>query len=170
MTVPGIGPITALAVWAGIDNAGRFARSRDVGAYLGLTPRRYASGEVNRSGRITRRGDGSVRTLLYEAANVLLVKISRTSSLREWGLGIAGAAASRRPRSPSPGSSRFCCTASGGTAPSSAGAPRPPPSEKRGLGLQRFVPAGTTASSERDPCYDGGFEPTSHTTSRRSRP
>jgi transposase len=89
MTVPGVGPTTALAVWAGIDDAGRFARSRDVGAYFGLTPRRYASGEVNRSGRITKRGDGTVRTLLYEAANVLLVKISRTSSLREWGLGIA---------------------------------------------------------------------------------
>jgi transposase len=89
MTVPGVGPLTALAVSAGIDDAGRFARSRDVGAYFGLTPRRYASGEVNRSGRITKRGDGTVRTLLYEAANVLLVKISRTSSLREWGLGIA---------------------------------------------------------------------------------
>lgn len=69
--------------------AGRFARSRNVGAYFGLTPRRYASGEVDRSGRITKRGDGTVRTLLYEAANVLLLKISRTSSLREWGLAIA---------------------------------------------------------------------------------
>lgn len=89
MTVPGVGPITALAVWAGIDDAGRFARSQNVGAYFGLTPRRYASGEVDRSGRITKRGDGTVRTLLYEAANVLLLKISRTSSLREWGLAIA---------------------------------------------------------------------------------
>jgi transposase len=89
MTVPGVGPITALAVWAGIDDAGRFPRSQNVGAYFGLTPRRYASGEVDRSGRITKRGDGNVRTLLYEAANVLLLKISRTSSLREWGLAIA---------------------------------------------------------------------------------
>jgi transposase len=89
MTVPGVGPITALAFWAGIDDADRFAKSRDVGAYFGLTPRRYASGEINRSGRITKRGDGTVRTLLYEAANVLLVKIDRTSSLRGWGLAIA---------------------------------------------------------------------------------
>jgi transposase len=44
---------------------------------------------VNRSGRITKRGDGTVRTLLYEAANVLLVKIGRTSALRSWGLAIA---------------------------------------------------------------------------------
>jgi len=84
-----VGPITALAVWAGIDDAARFARPEDVGAYFGLTPRRYASGEVNRSGRITKRGDGTVRTLLYEAANVLLVKITRSCALREWGLAIA---------------------------------------------------------------------------------
>jgi transposase len=89
MTVPGVGPITALAVSASIDDEERFVRSRDVGAYFGLTPRRYASGEMNRSGRITRRGDGAVRTLLYEAANVLLVKISRNSALRSWGLAIA---------------------------------------------------------------------------------
>jgi transposase len=89
MTVPGIGPLTALAVSAGIDDQERFVRSRDVGAYFGLTPRRYASGEMSRSGRITRRGDGTVRTLLYEAANVLLVKISRSSALRSWGLAIA---------------------------------------------------------------------------------
>ena len=89
ITVPGVGPITALAIWSSIDDQTRFARSRDVGAYFGLTPRRYASGEMNRSGRITKCGDGTVRTLLYEAANVLLVKISRDSALRSWGLGIA---------------------------------------------------------------------------------
>ena len=89
ITVPGVGPITALAIWASIDDQARFTRSRDVGAYFGLTPRRYASGEMNRSGRITKCGDGTVRTLLYEAANVLLVKISRTSALRSWGLAIA---------------------------------------------------------------------------------
>jgi transposase len=89
MTVPGVGPITALAIRAGIDDAARFARPADVGAYFGLTPRRYASGEVNRSGRITKRGDGTVRTLLYEAANVLLVKITRSCAFREWGLAIA---------------------------------------------------------------------------------
>ena len=89
ITVPGVGPITALAIWSSIDDLARFARSRDVGAYFGLTPRRYASGEMNRSGRITKCGDRTVRTLLYEAANVLLVKISRDSALRRWGLAIA---------------------------------------------------------------------------------
>ncbi len=53
MTVPGIGPITALAFYAAVDDPTRFRRSRSVGAYFGLTPRRYASGEVDWSGRIT---------------------------------------------------------------------------------------------------------------------
>ena len=55
MTVPGIGPITALAFHSAIDDPNRFRRSRSVGAYVGLTPRRYASGEVDWSGRIERR-------------------------------------------------------------------------------------------------------------------
>ncbi len=57
MTVPGVGPITALAFLAAIDDPARFRRSRDVGAYLGLTPRRHASGEVDWSGRISKCGD-----------------------------------------------------------------------------------------------------------------
>jgi transposase len=55
MTVPGVGVVVALSVWAAIDDPGRFAKSPSVGAYLGLTPRRYASGEVDRQGRITKR-------------------------------------------------------------------------------------------------------------------
>jgi transposase len=84
-----VGPITALAVRAGIDDAAHFARPADVGADFGLTPRRYASGYVIRSGRITERGAGTVRTLLDEAANVPLVKITRSCAWRECGLAIA---------------------------------------------------------------------------------
>ena len=57
MTAPGVGPITALAFRATIDDPGRFRRSRDVGAHLGLTPSRYQSGETDRQGRISRCGD-----------------------------------------------------------------------------------------------------------------
>jgi transposase len=53
MTVPGIGPLTALAFVVTIDNPTRFRHSADVGAYLGLTPRRYQSGELDRTGRIS---------------------------------------------------------------------------------------------------------------------
>lgn len=81
------------------------------------------------------------------------------------------AAGSRRPRSQSPASSPCCCTASGATAPSSVGASNPLPPDRRGSALQRFVPAGTTATSERAPWHGGGhYSPTPHTTSRRSRP
>ena len=66
------------------DTARRHAR--DVGAYLGLTPQRYQSGEVDLTGRISKCGDGFVRTCLYEAAGVLLTKVKRWSPLKAWGV------------------------------------------------------------------------------------
>jgi transposase len=89
MTVPGIGPITALAFMSAIDDPTRFARSRSVGAYLGLTPRRYASGEVDWQGRISKCGDAMVRTYLFEAAGVLLTRVKKWCVLKAWGLRIA---------------------------------------------------------------------------------
>ena len=74
MTIPGVGQLTALAFTAAIDDPERFERSRDVGAYLGLVPRRYQSGEVDYTGSISKCGDRRVRTLLYEAANVMLTR------------------------------------------------------------------------------------------------
>jgi transposase len=56
MTVPGVGPVTALAFRATVDQPERFARSRSVGAHLGLAPRRYQSGETDRLARSPRRG------------------------------------------------------------------------------------------------------------------
>ena len=89
MSVPGVGPITALAFRATIDRPDRFRRSRDVGAHLGLTPTRYQSGETDIQGKISRCGDELARTALYEAAHTLLVRSHKWSSLRAWGMKIA---------------------------------------------------------------------------------
>jgi transposase len=89
MTVPGVGPLTALAFRATVDQPTRFRRSRDVGAHLGLTPRRYQSGETDVQGSISRCGDELARTALYEAAHSLLIRSSKWSSLRAWGMQIA---------------------------------------------------------------------------------
>ncbi len=85
MTVPGIGPITALAFNAAVDDPTRFQRSRSVSAYFGLTPRRYASGEVDWSGRISKCGDAMVRSYLFEAAGVLLTRVAQWCKLKAWG-------------------------------------------------------------------------------------
>jgi len=89
MTVPGVGPIVALNFIATVDDAGRFTRATDVGAYLGLTPRRYQSGEIDYSGRISKRGDGAMRALLFEAANVLITRVRRFSPLKAWAVRLA---------------------------------------------------------------------------------
>jgi transposase len=89
MTAPGVGPLTALAFRATIDQPGRFRRSRDVGAHLGLTPRRYQSGETDVQGHISRCGDELARTALYEAAHSLLIRSTKCSALRAWGMNIA---------------------------------------------------------------------------------
>jgi transposase len=89
MTVPGVGPLTALAFRATVDRPDRFRRSRDVGAHLGLTPRRYQSGETDVQGRISRCGDELARTALYEAAHSLLIRSTKWSALRAWGMQVA---------------------------------------------------------------------------------
>ena len=81
MTVPGIGALSALAFVSTIEDPARFSRSRSVGAHLGLTPRRYQSGEIDRSGRISGCGDALARTLMYEAAIVILHRVKRALHL-----------------------------------------------------------------------------------------
>ena len=88
MTVPGIGALSSLAYVSTIEDPERFSRSRSVGAHLGLTPRRYQSGEMDRSGRISRCGDSLARTLMYEAAIVILHRVKRASQLKDWALAI----------------------------------------------------------------------------------
>lgn len=82
MTAPGVGPITAMAVVAAFDDARRFRRSSSAGAYLGLTPRRYESGEISRNGRVSKRGDRFTRKCLLEAANAIFCRPRRSSTAR----------------------------------------------------------------------------------------
>ena len=86
MSVPSVGPVVALAFMSTIDDPQRFSHARDVGAYIGLTPKRYQSGELDLAGRISKCGDGFMRTCLYEAAGVLLTKVKRWSPLKAWGV------------------------------------------------------------------------------------
>jgi transposase len=89
MSIPGVGPINALSYVSTIEDPTRFRHSADVGAYLGLTPKRYQSGEIDRAGRISKCGDGLLRSYLFEAANVLLIKTQRWSALKAWGTRLA---------------------------------------------------------------------------------
>ena len=89
MTIPGVGPVTALAFKSTIDDPGRFRRSSDVGAHLGLTPRQYQSGETDVRGRISRSGDAFTRSALFTAAHVMLTRSCQWTSIRGWGLRIA---------------------------------------------------------------------------------
>ena len=88
-TVPGVGPITALTFISAIDDPARFRRSRSVGAYIGLTPKRYASGEIDRTGRISKYGDTMLRSYLFEAAGVLLTRVPKWSPIKAWGVRLA---------------------------------------------------------------------------------
>ena len=98
MTIPGVGQLTALAFTAAVDDPERFRRSRDIGAYLGLVPRRYQSGEVDYTGSISKCGDRRMRTLLYEAANVMLTRYRGALKLKEWALAIARRSTMRKAR------------------------------------------------------------------------
>jgi transposase len=89
MTIPGVGSITAVTYLTTIDDPDRFQRSRDVGAHLGLTPKKYASGEVDRNSGISKCGDVLMRTTLYQAALALLTRCQKHSDLRNWGLRLA---------------------------------------------------------------------------------
>jgi len=86
MSVPGIGPVTAMAYIAAIEDPNRFKRTRDIGAYLGLTAKRYQSGETDVRLGISKQGDSMARHYLYEAANVLLTTVKKRFALRSWGL------------------------------------------------------------------------------------
>ena len=84
--VPGVGPITALTFVLTLDDAGRFAKSRDVGCFLGLRPRSRQSGASEPEMRISKEGDGYLRTLLVQCAQYILSRRGPDSDLKRWGL------------------------------------------------------------------------------------
>ena len=89
MTIPGVGPVVALTYRATVDVPARFKNSKAVGAVLGLTPSKYQSGEINRSGAISKCGDEMMRVMLYEAAQVMLTRTNKWSWLKAWAMKIA---------------------------------------------------------------------------------
>jgi transposase len=89
MGTPGVGTLTAVAYVTTVDDLARFKKSRTVGAYVGLTPRRYQSGEKDVTDRISRCGDPLLRAYLYAAASVLLTRTAKWSALKVWGLRLA---------------------------------------------------------------------------------
>jgi transposase len=96
MTVPGVGPLVAMTYKTAMDDPSRITKSKAAGALFGLTPKKYQSGEKDVTGGITRTGDEMVRTALYEAANVLLARITRFSKLKRWGMDVAKRRGSKR--------------------------------------------------------------------------
>ena len=89
MTVPGVGPLVAVSYKTAVDDPARFRKSKELGPYFGLTPSKYQSGEVDWTGRISKVGDAMVRTALFEAANVMLSRVTRFSTLKAWALRVA---------------------------------------------------------------------------------
>ena len=85
MTAPGADAIVATAYAATIDDPDRFRKSSSVGAYIGLTPKRHRTGELDYTGRISKRGDKLLRSYLFEAAGVLLNRMHRPFWLKSWG-------------------------------------------------------------------------------------
>ena len=96
MTAPGVGAVVALTYRATVDQPQRFLHSRAVGAHVGLTPRRYQSGEIDYDGGVSKSGDTMLRTMLYEAAQSLLVHSGKWSWLKAWGLRVAQRRGMRR--------------------------------------------------------------------------
>src|SRR5213080_2081529 len=89
MSTPAVGPIVALTYASAIDDPARFTSSKQAGAHFGLTPKKYQSGETDITGRISKIGDQSVRTALYEAAHIILTKPVKGSTLKSWAARLA---------------------------------------------------------------------------------
>lgn len=85
-TIDGVGPMTALAFKAEIDDPNRFKNSKDVAAYIGLTPSQYSSGETQRQGAISKKGSSRTRYMLVEAASAMLTRCKMWSKLKAWGM------------------------------------------------------------------------------------
>ncbi len=89
MSTPGVGALVAITYRTAIDDPQRFCKSRMVGAYFGLTPKKYQSGETDIDGGVSKVGDAMVRTALFEAAHIMLTRATRFSALKRWAMGVA---------------------------------------------------------------------------------
>jgi transposase len=97
MSVPSVGAIVALTYASAIDDPARFTSSKKVGAHFGMTPKKYQSGEIDYSGRISKIGDASVRAALFEAAHIMLTKpLKGCTQLKSWAMRIARRAGMRK--------------------------------------------------------------------------
>jgi len=89
MTTTGVGAVVSLTYASAIDDPGRFKKSKQVGAHFGLAQRKYQSGEIDITGRISKIGDKGVRTALYQSAHIILTKPVKASALKSWALRLA---------------------------------------------------------------------------------
>ena len=89
MTTTGVGAVISLTYASAVDDPDRFKKSKQVGAHYGMTPKRYQSGDTDYTGRISKIGDKSVRTALYQAAHIILTRPVKASALRTWALQLA---------------------------------------------------------------------------------
>jgi transposase len=89
MTTTGVGAVISLTYAAGVDDPARFENSKQVGAHYGITPKRYQSGDTDYTGRISKIGDKSVRTALYQAAHIILTRPVKASALKSWAMQLA---------------------------------------------------------------------------------
>lgn len=97
MTTPAVRPIVALTYASAIDDPARFKSSKAAGPHFALTPKKYQSGEPDRTGRISKIGDAAVREALYQAAHIMLSKaIEGCSELKSWAMRIARRAGMRK--------------------------------------------------------------------------
>src|SRR5262249_7429417 len=87
-TIPGVGTVTALTYKLEIDDPTRFKKSRSVGAYAGMTPRQYSSGETKRRGGVSKTGSSELRHLLTEAAMCMMYRTKTWSRLKVFGMKI----------------------------------------------------------------------------------
>ena len=174
MSAPGVGVIVALTFAAAVDDPGRFRSSKAVGAHFGLTPKKYQSGENDVTGRISKIGDAGVRTMLYEAANVILTRPVKGSELKSWAMRHRQAGwDDARPRWPWRASSRSCCIGCSLTARHSLpkGAPPRRPRQRRKIdefGRARHQPPGARSRRRDDGSgqavrtLSGAARPTAH--------
>src|ERR1700694_1672033 len=88
-SMPAGGPLASVVYASAIDDPGRFKSSKQAGAPFGLHPKKYQSGETDYTGRISKIGDSSVRTALYEAAHVMLTRPVKGSALKSWAMRLA---------------------------------------------------------------------------------